>query len=248
MSRLFVIIAAAAVAWAPTAHAVSTFSASAAAGVSVSTNSAGGLGDLGYRGSRVSYAASAQATFDIGVIVDLEDTVVAKTGNGASFESIFLGGESLASLLLKPAGKPIPFGAVSAVSDEAEGKGDFSIGDSGASFSLTANASGKAIDTGDPAFGNAKVRWDVSISFENLSDAAMVATWSVNHVLSAAAAADPRGTAFALALFETAGAPDVINAAADPPIGPNGNNGDGLKPDPPILSGATNISFAIFLP
>lgn len=230
--------------WASPASAVSTFSASAIAGVSLSTSPGDSLDDLAFLGSIARYNASAQASFDNGVLVDLDDGVVEKRRKGVptTFGAVFAGGGSLGSLLLEPVGDSIEFGPVDAVTDEAEGHGKGEFSGAGANLNLSASVDGKAFDTGDPAFGNAKVRWSFVIDFQNLSSEEMTAIWTVNHVLDAAADADPKGTAFATATFSSPGAPDVTNAAADP-IPPDG--APGLSKDPPALSGTTIFNFAL---
>lgn len=230
--------------WSNPASAVSTFSAKAIAGVSLSTNAGGSLNDLAFLGSIARYNASAQASFDVGVIVDLDDGLVTKRLKGAptTFGAVFAGGGSLASLLLEPVGDPIVFGDVDAVSDEAEGHGRSDFSGDGANLNLSASVDGKAIDTGDPSFGNAKVRWSFTIDFQNLSSEEMTAIWTVNHVLDATADADPKGTAFATSTFSSPGAPDVVNAAADP-IPSDG--APGLSKNPPILSGTSRFNFVL---
>jgi len=230
--------------WANPANAVSTFSARAVAGVALSTNPGGSLDDLAYLGSIARYNASAQASFDNGVLVDLDDGVVEKRlkGTPTTFGAAFAAGGSLGGLLLEPIGDSIEFGPVDAVTDEAEGHGEGDFSGAGANLSLSASVDGKAFDTSDPAFGNAKVRWSFVIDFQNLSSEEMTAIWTVNHVLDAAASADPKGTAFATATFSSPGAPDVINAAGDP-IAPDA--APGLRKDPPALSGTTIFNFAL---
>lgn len=227
------------------AAAMSTFSAQAFAAITLSSNSNGGLADLGYLGSQARYGASAQASFDEGVRVDLDDGVVNKSATPPiSFGAVVAGGP-IGDLFLKPTDKPIVYGAVDAMSDEAEGHGRSGNASSGASFELSANVNGQATDTGDLAFGNAKVRWDLLVTFQNISNEALIATWTVNHILSAAAMADPRGTAYAQSTFSGSGAPDVANAAADPPIPPNPDNMAGVGPNPPALSGTTRFHFSL---
>lgn len=217
------------------ATAVSTYSAIAVAGVSVSTDSAGGLSDLGYVGSTVAYSASAQASFDEGVLVSLDDETVFRAVSPIPLG----GGADLGDLLFKPVSGIAEFGSVMAVTDEAEAFASGAADGAPGVFNLTADVDGKAFDTGDPAFANSKVRWNIEIFFQNLSDMPINATWTINHVLGAEAMADPRGTAYAEGRFEIRGAEDVVNAAGDPP--PN----DKVEPSPPSLSGTTRVHFAL---
>lgn len=226
--------------------AASTYSARSTAFLSVATASDGSLSDdLAYLGSSISYSGSAQASFDNGVLVDLDDASFSKTVTATPFTTILSAEAGLAGTLLQPTDGSFDFGDVSAITDEAEGFGSGTAVNDGTDFKLTADVNGSAFDTGDPAFANSKVRWDLSITFQNTGLADLTAIWTVQHFLEAAANADPKGTAFSTATFSTTGADDVVNGAADPPIPPNPQNGDGLVSNPPILSGTTFINFSL---
>lgn len=209
------------------AEAASVYSARSSVNLSLSTSSIDGLNGLLFRGSDVSYAASAVAKSDGTAVVDSARLSVTKNGGSFTFGSYFDRGGKLGDLLFVPSTGPLVFNRVFAQIDGAEAEGGNSLSSPGNTASIAASVNGKASDPVE--FASSSVSFDVFIAFQNVSTSQAIVSWSLAYLLSSSASADPRGTADAIANVQLLGGgvcggalcPDTAvftagNAACDP--------------------------------
>ncbi|MFW5426196.1 MAG: hypothetical protein ACKE8R_02990 [Methylophagaceae bacterium] len=180
------------------ANAASTYAASANLILDVRSNAS--LDGLWYRGSNTSYEASTQATADGSTVVKNKVINVNKALDPGFSIGQFLNPDfgprkPLDDLFLVPEKGPKPsFDGVEAINQGAEGRGGNTTSTSTRPARFTANVDGIARDPVE--LSNSKVRWDLLIFFQNVTDTNLLLNWLIAYSFHNEAHADPRGSAF----------------------------------------------------